>query len=58
MDCIISGSVRIMRGYLRGFSRQVASNDSGVVENGDFQYFWSLYLRYLLFRDKTKISMW
>ena len=31
-------------GYSRGFAREGASNESGVVVNGDFRFFRSLYL--------------
>ena len=34
-------------GYSRGFPGEGASNDSGVVENGNFQYFRLLFLQKL-----------
>jgi len=44
---LVSGrpNVRFMRtGYSQGFPRERASNDSGVVVNGNFQYFRSLFI--------------
>ena len=38
----ISGNVRFVRIFV-GFLGQEASNESGVLENGNFQGFWSLY---------------
>ena len=46
---LVSGNIR----YMRIFSGNGASNDNGVVENGDFQYFRSLFLQN--FRDKATI---
>jgi len=43
---LVSGNIRFM-GYSREFPEQVASNDSGVVEVGNFQYFRSVFLQIL-----------
>ena len=41
---LVSSKVSFFWGYLRGFAGEGASNKSGVVENGDFRFFRSLYL--------------
>jgi len=43
---LVSGDIRRMR-IFEGFSGEGASNDSGVIENVDFQGFWTLRLRHL-----------
>ena len=40
---LVSGDIRVdLCGYSQGFSGDGASNDSEVIENVDFQGFWSL----------------
>jgi len=36
--------IKVLCGYSWGFARDGASNESRVVENGDFRFFRSLYL--------------
>ena len=43
---LVSGNIRFMR-IFAGFTGEGASNDSGVVENGNFQYFRSVFLQKL-----------
>ena len=43
---LVSRKVRFMY-IFAGFAREGASNESGVVANGDFRFFRSLYLRNL-----------
>ena len=40
---LVSGKIRFMSIFM-GFAGKGASNESGVVENGDFRFFHSLYL--------------
>jgi len=42
---VVSGSIRFCR-YSRGFAGEGASNESGVVENGDFRFIPSLSSEY------------
>ena len=43
---LVSGNIRFM-GIFAGVSGEGASNDSGVIENVDFQGYWTLCLRHL-----------
>jgi len=43
---VVSGNIRFMR-IFAGVLRRGAPNDSGVIENVDFQGFWTLCLRHL-----------
>jgi len=42
--------------YLRRFPGKGASNDSGVVENGNFQRFAGYFFGY--FRDEASVIIW
>ena len=50
---LVSGGIRYICGYSRRFPEEGASNDSGVVDNGNFQRFRELFFEY--FRDKANI---
>jgi len=39
---LVSGDIKLC-GYSQGFSGEGASNDSGVIENVDFQRFWTAF---------------
>ena len=52
---LVSDGIRFMRIFAE-IPRGGASNDSGVVENGNFQRFRWLFFGY--FRDETSVIIW
>jgi len=48
---LVSGGIRFMRIFAEG-----ASNDSGIVDNGNFQRFRWLFFGY--FRDEASFIIW
>jgi len=52
---VVSGGIRFMRIFAE-VPRGGVSNDSGVVENGNFQRFCCLFFGY--FRDETSVIIW
>ena len=52
---IISGSIRFMQ-IFAGFAGEGASNESGVVENGDFRFIWSLSSEHFTYMATRQLS--
>ena len=51
---VVSGSIRCR--YSRGFDGEEASNESGVIENGDFRFILSLSSEHFTYMNTQQLS--